>query len=409
MSPLNFQKQYDKYKDILIEEIIQEFGEEYRDVIIERINSHIIILQSNPLDDYTYLCKHDDKIKFTDRFIIKERYRKLKKIKEKARNELMDEFKWFIAAFFEIDKNILDQQDSNELVSLFGNENFDVSYIDSYNSDSMSLLNGEDTPQVVKKYILNDQRMLREKLAEYGITINDSFINQVDQFIEKRKLEKDGYYRRILSSNFSYNKELSQYLSTKNSEVLFYASFYENPCRSEFVMPDGQVIKFIFCSVVKYINQNIKSLDIRFIHELVHTVAQDGRNSIINEIVVQKSAINITRRLHEKGIFLFDDPNDYKIEGECGYEVLFPVVEPILLNYYDILKETLINGSFYSSDEVFGESWNKFLAELESLFYVLQNMDMRIKEHCTWQPDFSNINRYMEEMDAFYHRGGKHV
>lgn len=92
MDLLNFQEQYDKYKDIIVDEIIQEFGEKDRAAIIEGINSHTIIFQSNPLDDYTYACKHRDKIKFTDRFIIKERHRKLEQIKKKARNDLMHEF-----------------------------------------------------------------------------------------------------------------------------------------------------------------------------------------------------------------------------------------------------------------------------------------------------------------------------
>lgn len=409
MAALDFQKQFSKYKNILIEEIIQEFGEEYRDIIIERINSHVIILQSNPLDDYTYLCKHADKIKFTDRFIIKERHRKLEQIKEKARNELMNEFCWIIKTFFEIDKDIIFEKASKELVSLFGNENFDASYVDSYNSNSMNLLNREDTPQIIKENILNDQRILREKLAEYGIMIDDSFISQVDNFLEKRKLEKDGYYRRILKSNFSYNKELSKYLSVNNPEVLFEASFYEFPSR-HILMYGGQMIRFVFFPVAKYINQDVKSLDMILIHELVHTVDDEEMEcSIIDEIVVQKTAINITKRLHEKGVFIFDNPDDYRIEGDSVYEPLFPIIEPILSNYDAILKDAHINGRFYSLSEVFGESWNNFLTELENLYSTLENMNMRSKEHYTWQTNLSNINRYMAEMEDFYHRGGKHV
>ena len=66
LSPLNYQERFLKYKDIIIEEMIQEFGEQYREDIIERVNSHSIILQGNPLDDYTYLCTHTEKIKFTE-------------------------------------------------------------------------------------------------------------------------------------------------------------------------------------------------------------------------------------------------------------------------------------------------------------------------------------------------------
>lgn len=409
MAPLNFQKQFSKYKDILMEEIIQEFGEEYRNDIIERINNHGIILQSNPLDDYTYLCKHADKIKFTDRFIIKERHRKLERIKEKARNDLMHEFQWMIKVFFKIDENIIFGKDSNELVSLFGNENFDTSYIDSYNSDSMNLLNREDTPQIVKENILNDQRILKESLEKYGIIIDEDFISQVDDFIDKRKLEKDGYYRKILKSNSSYNKELSQYLSVVNPAILFYISFFQFSHRNTISIKNQTTIEYVFCPIIRLINQNLKGLDIAFIHELVHTVAKEKRVSIINEVIVQKAAINITRRLHENGIFIFDNPDDYRIENECTYESLFPIIEPILSNYDDILKDTLINGSLYSLSEVFGESWNNFLTELENLFSTLLNMDMRSKEHYTWQTDLSNINRYMAEMNDFYHRGGKHV
>ncbi|MDE5586890.1 MAG: hypothetical protein K2I72_00795, partial [Bacilli bacterium] len=345
---------------------------------------------------------------------IKERYKKLEKIKEKSRNELMDEFKWFIAAFFEIDKNMLDQKDSKEFVSLFGNQNFDESYIDSYSSKSMSLLDRYDTPRVVEKSILNDQRIVEEKLSEFGIDIGidideEKFIEKVDGFIEKRQVEKEDYYRRILSSNFSYNRELSKCLSTKNSVILFNASFYKNPNRSWYIMSDGQKINFVFYPIVRMVNQNSKTLDADFIHELVHTVAKDGEYSIINEIVVQKAAINITKRLHENGIFIFDDKEQCLIEGQSRYEALFSVIEPILSNYYDVLKEILINGSFYSLDEVFGESWDKFLAELENIFANYEKMAKTALEGFNWNTNLSYLNGYMREIIEFYNKGGKHV
>lgn len=407
MDALDFQKQFSKYKDILIEEIIQEFGEEYRNDIIERINSHVIILQSNPLDDYTYLCKHADKIKFTDRFIIKERHRKLERIKEKVRNDLIHEFQWMIKVFFKIDENIIFGKDSNELVSLFGNENFDTSYIDSYNSVNMNLLNSEDTPQVIKENILSDQRILRERLTELGVIIDENFIQQVDEFIEKRNSEKGGYYRKILQSNFSYNKELYELIQEKDPEFLFNISFYQQPHRGIFVMSGEKEIRYVFYPVVRLINQNSKALDTSLIHELVHTIEKDGKYSIMDEIIVQKAAINITKRLHENEIFIFDDKEDYQIEGKCAYETLFSLVEPIL-NYYELLKNTLVNGSFYSLNEVFGESWNQFLQELEMIFSTYQNMILR-SQRFNWRTDLSNLKRYMSEMDDFYHRGGKHV
>lgn len=407
MDALDFQKQFSKYKDILIEEIIQEFGEEYRNDIIERINSYVIILQSNPQDDYTYLCKHADKIKFTDRSLIKERYRELEHIKKKARNWLMDEFKWLISAFFKIDENILFQKDSEELVSLFTNQNFDESYIDSYNSHNMNLLNRVDTPEVIKESVLNDQRILKEKLEKFGIIIDENFIHQVDEFIEKRELEKGGYYRRILKSNFGYNKELYELIQEKDPKFLFNISFYQHPHQGIFVMPGEKEIRYVFYPVVRLINQNSKALDTSLIHELVHTIEKDEKYSIMDEIIVQKAAINITRRLHENEIFIFDDKEDSQIEGNCAYETLFPLVEPIL-NYYELLKNTLVNGSFYSLNEVFGESWNQFLQELEMIFSTYQNMMLR-SQRFNWRTDLSNLNKHMEEMDDFYHRGGKHV
>lgn len=83
-----------------------------------------------------------------------------------------------------------------------------------------------------------------------------------------------------------------------------------------------------------------------FIHELVHAIEKRNSPNIINEVVTQKAAINITRRLHDNGIFLFDNPIDYQIEGTTKYEALFPIIEPILTNYFYILKDAHINGSF---------------------------------------------------------------
>jgi len=409
LSPLNYQERFLKYKDIIIEEMIQEFGEQYREDIIERVNSHSIILQGNPLDDYTYLCTHTEKIKFTDRFIIKERYRKLEKIKEKARNELMDEFEWFIAAFFKIDKSLI-EKNSKELVSLFANENFDESYIDSYSFSNIDLLNRMDTPQIVKESILNDQQTLKEKLGKFGIIVDEEFINQVDGFLEKRGLEKEEYYHKILKSNFSYNRELSKLLQEKNPDILFHMSFFKLPSRTVIIKPDGEINKYLFCPVVRLINQNINSLDTTLIHELVHTVEKEGngKSSIIDEIIVQKAAINITNRLHENGIFIFDDKENCVVEGACTYEVLFPLIDPILSNYYNLLKEELVDGDIHSLDKVFGESWKKFEKELEQIYTVFYEMSLKVNG-LNWKTDLSNLNRYMEEMSDFYHRGGKHV
>lgn len=105
---------------------------------------------------------------------------------------------------------------------------------------------------------------------------------------------------------------------------------------------------------------------------------------------------------------IFDNKEDYLIEGNCMYEVLFPLIEPILLNYYDLLKDTLINGSFYSLNEVFGESWDKFLKELEMVYATYQDISLR-NQKCTWETDLSNLDKYMEEMSEFYQKGGKHV
>jgi len=410
MFPFNYQEQFLKYKDIIIEEIIQEFGEQYRADIIERINSHVIILQSNPLDDYIYLCNHSENIKPMNRWIIKGRYRKLEKIKEKARNKLLDEFKWMISTFFRIDKTMIDQKYNEEFASLFGNQNFDESYIDSYSSSSMNLLNRIDTPQIVKESILNDQRVLREKLSEFGIIIDEQFINHVDEFLEKRKLEKDGYYRKILKSHFSYNKELSSLTRSEEPEYLFYASFYPDPNQTIATYPEGKVQKHVFYPVIRRINGNFKALDVLFIHELVHTIGKSKEQSIMNEIVVQKAAINITKRLHENGIFIFDDKEQCLVEGECTYEVLFPLIEPILSNYDNLLKETLVNSSFSSLSEVFGESWNRLLEELEKVYATYKKMKNKIADVALgWNTDLSNIDRCIEEIIKFYSTGGKYV
>jgi len=57
---------------------------------------------------------------------------------------------------------------------------------------------------------------------------------------------------------------------------------------------------------------------------------------------------------------------------------------------------------------VFGESWKKFEKELEQIYTVFYEMSLKVNG-LNWKTDLSNLNRYMEEMSDFYHRGGKHV
>lgn len=277
--------------------------------------------------------------------------------------------KKYIVEHFFIKEEIVYDKNNEELINLFTDENLNASYIDSYSENSMSLLTNKNCPKSLKENILSDQRILKEKLESYGIEWTQYKESQVDNFIRYRTDQIGYYYYEILAQNSAYKRELSASIKSSSIQALYCISLNDSPIRGK-IKIDEKEISYIFFPIARYLNSGIKGMDVALIHELIHTFCKypEKNTAIINEVLTEKLAITITKRLHNKNIFIFDDPNDYVIEGECVYERLFPFIEGIYTNFSSLLKEGLLNDDYSKLEELLQSTWPHTI-ELLNLAY----------------------------------------
>ena len=72
--------------------------------------------------------------------------------------------------------------------------------------------------------------------------------------------------------------------------------------------------------------------------------------------------------MHEQGIFIYDNPNDYKIEGESAYEWMFPISESFLEEFEKFFSNCAINNDIEKLNDYFGASWITYSDHINKVF-----------------------------------------
>ena len=103
---------------------------------------------------------------------------------------------------------------------------------------------------------------------------------------------------------------------------------------------------------------------------MIHYIQEmSSKEVILNEVLVQYKASRIVERLHNRGIFIFDNEDDFKISGECIYEVLYPFVKNIIeVIPEEIMNKVILKEDYQSLEVIFGESINEYLIILNKLY-----------------------------------------
>jgi len=70
----NLEENFIKYKDVIIELLVECYGEKYRNIILYKMNNIFMDFSSIPTDDYEYLLLHEKEINFRDKVMIKLNY-----------------------------------------------------------------------------------------------------------------------------------------------------------------------------------------------------------------------------------------------------------------------------------------------------------------------------------------------
>lgn len=130
-------------------------------------------------------------------------------------------------------------------------------------------------------------------------------------------------------------------------------------------------------------------------------------NSAFNEIRVQKLAINITQQLHDMNVYIYDEPNDFKLCGESGYEYFFPLVGDFIEKYELILSRCAIDNDFDSLIDVFGPSFIDFYNKLNDIFYDFIQYFLNTGNLKTQKDE--QIDILKKEMDKYFKNRAFHT
>lgn len=401
MKGLDFYKQFEKYKKVIVQEIINEFGEENKNIICERIDGNILVFMSSPSEEYDYV-RNNSSINLLDKASVKMKYKNFEAIKNKICEPLMDGFIDTALYYMGLDKSYLKNE---KLRELFTDENFNEGLIDSLTDKSMELLKNEKVPKSIRDNIRNNQAKFDKIVNELGIKVNGNFYYCIDEIIMIRDTYKYMYYKKILENDSFYISNLRKILNTSDYVKLFYISFVENTNHGNIKIGDN-LIKYIYCPIARLKNQGIKSIDVQIVHELIHSIQGEEIDNLFNEINVQMHAINVVKRLHQNNVFVFDNENDYKITGECIYESLFPLTDKLLDQYGFIFDKCIFDG-YGDMKNIFGEYWKKYLLQISHIY------DVYLTKHIMLENNFKKVYEEIENMENFYCenniKGDKHV
>jgi len=263
----------------------------------------------------------------------------------------------------------------------------------------MKLLGRETTPLSVKESIIRDQRHLMKIARELDLGLTEPIKSDfIDQLIEFRKQIKTEYEEE-LGSMVSYGINIYQDFAyifgfkLQKHQVSFVA-FKDYGCAGSIAISLESKLhypRFLRLPIIRMINNEVKSLDVILMHELIHIAESDEHqvgirnhkeeedvNNIANEVRTQKLAIKLTKELHEEGIFVFDNPKDYAIGGKSAYEWLFPLSYDFIDEHEKFISTCAITNNAKRLESKFGVNWNAYARYLSLLFDDLLEYRKRV-------------------------------
>ena len=376
----NINEIFDKNKNLLIEMLINYYGQEYSEIIKKRLGNVFFDFSSTPEDDYKFLKMHSDEFDNQKKQLIELKYEKFARVSEECKKENRKLLLEYLKQNF-----LIENIDEDNLITLFMDDNFNTGYIDAFSTNSINLLNNADTPQSIKDNILHDQACFKMVVHFGNIKIkrlSSSSVDEIVKFIKTLQIN----YRNSVAKHSEYGKsiynraerELGIKLSFENISKLI---FNTNPVAMTVSSKNSISVKdyhIIRVPISHMVNIGCEALDVSAMHEIIHKVETDENsvgiamlddtNSIANEIRTQKLAIKMTNELHKRGIFMFDNPNNFTLLGSSAYENLFPLVGDFFDKYEIIFSNCAINGVPEKLYDFFGESWEVFSEELNNIF-----------------------------------------
>lgn len=407
-----FNVRFNNKKNIIIKTLIDYYGIEYAKAIKERVSNLIVDFSSMPDAEFNFLIFYNKLLNDRSKEIIKSRYKKYHNISQNLKEKYFGAFLIFIRQTLKcenLDTKVLD---------LFTTSDFGAGLIDTI-ADGLTLIGKSETLDYIRDDLSEDVALLEKFLARYNL--GNISADQADRIIEFRNWIAFQYKRELIEETGIYDKMIkkiyeefpSSYSQALNSIVDI--AFLNNPTtgRLKCYKDDNiyNMYPYIKMPMLLCLSKNLKGTDCDLVHELIHVVETDGdttgifqhnnHNSlIVNEIRTELLAEKLTRELHKKGIFIFDDPRDYII-GRSAYSLYFPYVKEFFNKYEDKFTECAINTNPEDLRDCFGDAWDAFCIELTNSFDAFLYFYRKNMEIGTFEINKERIEELINEMEEY--------
>ena len=135
---------------------------------------------------------------------------------------------------------------------------------------------------------------------------------------------------------------------------------------------------------------------INCIDKIVHTANE--KELIFEEVLNERSALDITEIFHQLGGSIYDDANSFDIKMKAFYRDLIPLIEPFYQQYKEIIKEARITSNAnilykYINKDVF----NELKDLIGKIFKKIYNDNGNITDD-----DIENVTRLVELLPRDY-------
>jgi len=420
---VNTNDYFESFKKVLFEKFISYYGEQYRNIIIDRINSCYIDFSSSPIEDYNYAFFNCNTSLIDKEIIelIRKRYLTYKKISDDIKEVLNQKYLDFLLNEIKVGNYDNIHKNIDCFLNMFTLGEFGKIYIDGFTIDSNNILNNLETPTKIKKSIFSNRKNFNNDNTEFAFGLKKPSYFLAYKTIEFRKKIHEEY-EMLLAQKSEFGQNILE--KTENlhhielsADTLAYITFAPTACCNNIIVSEtDEEIEWYSCIRVPLtllLNRGISALDTNIIHELIHCIETlypfvgielYSENTIANEIRTQKLAMEITEELHKEGVYIFNNPQYKQLYRESAYERLFPISFDFFNKYEDIFKDCAIRNDRLLLIASFGKSWPIYSKYLDDIFNKSIDTPINIEFDNTYCDLISDMEHFYNSKDCSHKR-----
>lgn len=350
-------------------------------------------------------------------------------IKEKIEEKKLKEYVLDIKSYLSLeDQKLLDQRcEITELKAykiLIPSSIKNPSYIEFFSTVVTNKLDNPSTINATKEYIIEMQKRyfssigVYEEQMDFNVFMNSDLYQEyrpksefADELLKKRVNRLESVPQEVFEATSTLKNDIEKIngFNPVNKQILNYQALQkENYGRISlnYTIDETGVksLKYLLFNCYSFFNPGY--LDVFFIHEINHAIESqiiddDGeyvdvksgfmefkekldcselnqgiQRENFNEIINHMIAMEITKKMHEDGVYLFGHPKMARIENGTEYEHSRILVDKFFNKYKEIILKSRMGKSLQPIEEAFGRDNFNRLNEIVNEFSELPTTDL---------------------------------